>query len=379
MKLTYITTYDAKNIKAWSGTGFYISKALMNQSIQLESLGGLKTKYFWFHEAKRRYYKYFLQEEYLMNRHIEVTKGYAKEILRRMPGNTDIIFSPSSIPVAQLETDKPIAFYTDATFASIHGYYPDTRDYCNETIRDGHLMERSALDRCQLGIYASDWAARSAINKYDADPNKIKIVPFGANIEATRTILDIKRIINQRSRSRCKILFIGTDWYRKGGDTVFEVVKQLNEDGLDTELTIVGCKPTSSYSMPSYVKIHKFIDKASSDGRAKLNGLLENSHFLFVPSIAEAFGIVYCEANSFGVPALATNTGGIPTVIEDGINGMKFELNANPLEYTDYILNLFSNYSQYKELALSSFNEYQKRLNWTVSGAKIKSFLQELL
>jgi glycosyltransferase involved in cell wall biosynthesis len=379
MKLIYVTTYNTENINAWSGSGFYIAKALVNQSIHLEYLAGLKVEKFWFHEAKRRYYKYFLQEEYLMNRHIEVTKGYAKEILRRMPGNTDIIFSPSSIPVAQLETDKPIVFYTDATFASILGYYPGTRDYCNETIRDGHLMEKSALDRCRLAIYASDWAAQSAINQYDIDPKKIKVVPFGANIESNRTSDDIRELVSQKSFLKCNILFIGTDWYRKGGDLVLEIVRKLNKEALYTELDIIGCIPDSIETLPPFIKVHGFIDKTTTQGEEKINKLLANSHFLIVPSFAEAFGLVFCEANSFGVPALATNTGGIPTVIKNDVNGMTFELNADISQYVRYILNLFSNPSEYKQLALSSFNEYETRLNWDTSGAKIKALIQDIL
>jgi len=235
------------------------------------------------------------------------------------------------------------------------------------------------LERCQLAIYASDWAGEAAVNYYKIDPKKIKIVPFGANFSTNRSMVEIKNIINRRSSSKCKILFLGVDWYRKGGDIVLEAVKLLNKEGLKTELAVVGCSPVSSEPLPNFVKPFGFIDKSSPEGITKLNSLLVGSHFLFVPSIAEAYGVVYCEANSFGVPAIATNTGGIPTVIKDGINGMKFGLNAKPSEYAAYILDCFNNFNTYKELARSSFNEYESRLNWKVSGAKIKSLLKELL
>jgi len=379
MKLTYITTYNAESITNWSGLGFYISKALTDQSILLEYLGGLETENLLLQKIKMRFYRHFQKKKYLPNRNHRVVKGYAKQIIKRIPDLTDIIFSPSSIPIALLETIKPIVFYTDAVFAGMLGYYPEFSNFCEETLKDGHLVEKAALERCQLAIYASDWAGEAAVNYYKIDPKKIKIVPFGANFSTNRSMVEIKNIINRRSSSKCKILFLGVDWYRKGGDIVLEAVKLLNKEGLKTELAVVGCSPVSSEPLPNFVKPFGFIDKSSPEGITKLNSLLVGSHFLFVPSIAEAYGVVYCEANSFGVPAIATNTGGIPTVIKDGINGMKFGLNAKPSEYAAYILDCFNNFNTYKELARSSFNEYESRLNWKVSGAKIKSLLKELL
>jgi hypothetical protein len=45
------------------------------------------------------------------------------------------------------------------------------------------------------------------------------------------------------------------------------------------------------------------------------------------------------------------------------------------MEYCEYIYNIFTNYHQYKELALSAFNEYESRLNWRVAGQKVRDLL----
>lgn len=148
---------------------------------------------------------------------------------------------------------------------------------------------------------------------------------------------------------------------------------------METELIIVGCQPTIDEPIPNFIRSLGFISKSTERGLNEINGLLAESHFLVLPSRAEAFGIVFCEANSFGVPCLSTNVGGIPTVIKDDLNGKTFSKDANITEYCTYISNLFSNYSQYKNLALSSFNEYQFRLNWSVTGQTVKKLLVELI
>jgi len=61
------------------------------------------------------------------------------------------------------------------------------------------------------------------------------------------------------------------------------------------------------------------------------------------------------------------------------LNGKLFDKDAAPIEYCEYIYNAFANYTQYKELALSAFNEYESRLNWRVAGNKVKELLMSIV
>ena len=42
-----------------------------------------------------------------------------------------------------------------------------------------------------LALFSSDWAARGAIELYGADKNKVKVVPFGANIQTFPAFDDV--------------------------------------------------------------------------------------------------------------------------------------------------------------------------------------------
>jgi glycosyltransferase involved in cell wall biosynthesis len=190
---------------------------------------------------------------------------------------------------------------------------------------------------------------------------------------------DVIDIINSRSSEKCNLLFIGIDWFRKGGDITYKIAKELNRLGLETTLTIVGCEPVIDETLPSFVKTLPFINKFEMSGLKKIEKLLAESHFLIMPSMAESYGIVFCEASSFGTPSLATNIGGIPTAVKDGISGKLFSKDADVTEYCEYILDLFQNYSKYKSLALSSFQEYQSRLNWSVTSKTIKELLKAMV
>jgi len=285
------------------------------------------------------------------------------------------VFSIWTNPIAYLRTEKPIAFWGDATFAGLMDYYPHYSNLCAETIRGANRAEDLALLKCRLAIYSSEWAANTAIQHYGVDPAKVKVVPFGANINSSRTIQDIERIIQNKNSEVCRLLFVGVDWFRKGGDIAVEVAAELNQLGVRTELHIVGCDPPGK--MPGFVKAHGFISKTSQAGRHFLDVLFSQSHFIILPSRADCTPVVFPEAGSFGLPCLATRVGGIPTVIRDGVNGQTFAVDQMPGACCDYVERLWSSKQEYAQLALSSFQEYAERLNWGTAGRTVSELLRE--
>jgi glycosyltransferase involved in cell wall biosynthesis len=380
MKIAYVTTYDSSNIHEWSGLGSYILKSLQEAGIETESIGDLKDSYIWaqLSRVKSIYYSKIRSRQYLKDREPEMLKSYAAQIEKSLTSiSPDIVFSPGTIPIAYLQTQKPIVFWTDATFAGMIDFYPEFTNLCAETIKNGNKMEQLALEKCHLAIYTSEWAANTAIQNYNVDPDKVKVVPFGANINSYRDLNQIDKIIDDKRFDTCKLLFLGVDWYRKGGDKAFVVTELLNKRGLKTELHIAGCNPPPPFSTSPLIKKHGFISKTTKDGRNHLEQLLSESHFLILPSQAECYGLVFAEASSFGLPSLATKVGGIPTAIRDGKNGFTFHLDESPERYCDFIERIMSSKADYRELALSSFKEYSEKLNWHTAGMNVSALMQQ--
>ena len=385
MNISYVTTYDAQSLTGsnnWSGTGYYIAKALESQSIDLNYISLLdgKLNFRITQKVKSRFYKIFQGTHYEKDADLSVLKDYAVQISKMLSlVNADIVFSPTIRPIVYLDCSQPIVFYADATCAGLVNFYPQYSNLCQESLDSWHMMEKLALEKCKLAIYSSDWAAQKAIEYYGADREKVKVVPFGANIDNSRTLTDVKSLITSRPANKCKLLFLGVDWYRKGGDVALKVAEELNNLGLDTELTVVGCQPIVQGRLPSFVKSLGYISKSTIAGKEKINQLIAESHFLILPSRAECYGVVFCEANSFGVPCISRRVGGIPTIIKQNVNGNLFDINAKPSEYSNYIYSLFSNYRDYQDLALSAFHEYESRLNWRIAGQHVKNLLKSIL
>jgi glycosyltransferase involved in cell wall biosynthesis len=378
MTIGFITPYDSTDILNWSGTAFYIAKSLESQGLRLVRLGPLDSKLTFWMRIKRRVYLRYLRQRYESFWEPFRIRRQVHEIharLREEP--VDLLFSLHTSVTGYLNGSLPRVLWADCTFSGMLNYYGDYTNLCRENVYWARKQERKALRRADLLLFSSEWAANSAVRHYGTSQEKVQLVPFGANIECTRTASDIELMIAKRPRDRCRLLFMGKVWERKGGDMALAVAERLNRTGCPTELVLVGSTPPPTTRLPDYVKPMGFISKRSDEGRRTIDALFAESHFLIVPSRAEAFGVVFCEASSFGVPSLASRTGGIPSVVRDGKNGATFAVEASKQAYADFIREYVQDRGKYESLARSTFREYQTRLNWDSVGRLVSSVLRD--
>jgi glycosyltransferase involved in cell wall biosynthesis len=302
--------------------------------------------------------------------HAERQRSIALELARSvetqlalLDSPPDLILSSSSLPMAYLRTHIPTAFWTDATFASMLGFYEEFSSLSSETIQSGMEVENQALARCDHAIYSSDWAARSAITDHRGDPRKVHVVPFGPNLDKVPSTSSVLEAISKRERRTCKLLFIGYDWERKQGDLVVQVQQRMERMGIPTELSIIGCTPKLTREHRR-IRTEGLLDKDSPSDKELLLNTLSQSHFLVVPSLAECYGMVYAEASAYGIPSVACSVGGVPTVVHDGRNGMLFPTNVDAQHMAQRIGAIWSDEVAYSRLACSARQDFEKRLNW---------------
>jgi glycosyltransferase involved in cell wall biosynthesis len=385
MKIAFVTINNGQDIKSWSGTPFYMSRAFANAGIEVEFIGNLKSysnrrhlifrwRNFLYNRAFNKKFGHY--ESFYEPQNLKYLATQVKDRLNKT--DIDIIFSPGSLPIAYLDSNKPIVIWTDAVFAAMQNYYPEFTGMNQRTITNCNLYEKNTLKKISLAFFSSAWAAQIAIKSYGAAQDKIRVIPYGANIEGDRTSHDIEEINKIRSKNVCKLLFIGQHWERKGGEKAVRITKELNEMDIKAELAIAGCTPPNSSSLPDFIKVFGFIDKSKIEGKNLINKLYCESHFFVLPTIAECTPIVFSEANSFGLPVLTHDTGGISSIIQNEINGKMFSNNSDPLEWANYIANIFSEIKKYDDFSLSAFNEYLSRLNWDISIKKVIAFIEEM-
>ncbi len=377
MKAAYVTTYDSSDVHAWSGLGYHIARCLELAGIAVERIGPLER-----HVAPlarlRQITGTLQRRRYPLDRDPGVARAYSSQVERcldRMP--CDLVFSPGTIPIAYLKSPHPIITWADATFASMLRLYPGYESLSRQAIRRGMELDTRGLARTSVAFYASEWAARSAVEDHGADPAKVEVLPFGANMRIDHDRDGVAEIVHRRPADACRLLFVGVDWARKGGDLAVEVADALNARGLPTQLDIVGCDPSRDF--PAWVHVHGFIDKTTEPGAVLLRRLYEQAHVLIHPATAECFGVVFCEAAAHGVLSAASRVGGIPSAVREGITGALFDVEAPAAEYAEHVWRLLEARSRYERLAVRAFDEYQRALSWDAQAQRVGARLAELV
>lgn len=380
MKCAFVTTYKMPDMKPLSGAAYFISKTLQDLGHTVVFAGGVTTHHSFFFRLRRRLYRILGLGDLRDDRDPKILKSWARQIeaqLEKLEG-IDFILSPGTLALAHLKTSLPTVMWSDSTFAAYLNYYPEFRGLSQETLWNGHRTERLALGKATIVAHACDWAAQSSHHDYQISQDKIMVLPFGGNLTIYPTAQEVNGWIATKTRSVCNILYYGSDWKRKGGDLVFETAKLLHDQGFPVKLNIVGPSPYSQDNAPEFVTAYGSLFKGNPQQYETLVGLIRDSHFLFLPSKAEAYGMVFCEASAYGVPSISCQTGGITTAVHDGVNGKLFPVDTQAPEYASYIQTQFNDWDGYLKLCHSSFHDYTTRLNWETSIKKLIDRLQEL-
>jgi glycosyltransferase involved in cell wall biosynthesis len=125
-------------------------------------------------------------------------------------------------------------------------------------------------------------------------------------------------------REEKEILFVGYPFKRKGVDILIASFKKISSKYPEWKLKIIGWYPDPS-EIDHAIDNHPQISRLKPVPHAEIPGHIGSCAMLVLPSRSEAMGRVLVEAMAAGKPRIGARVDGIPTVIEDGIDGLLFE------------------------------------------------------
>jgi len=115
----------------------------------------------------------------------------------------------------------------------------------------------------------------------------------------------------------------------KGPHLLLEAWREISREFRDLKLYMVGCRGSWVEKLAKKMSLRNvaFFGRLSSDEYYRL---MYRARAVVMPSIwPEPFGRIPVEANRLGVPAVVTNKGALPEIIEDGITGAVAEADSD--------------------------------------------------
>ena len=363
MRIAFLHRLDAYSRRSWSGIFFFMLQAMERHCGDVEVLGPAGQGWLFAGKVIGRFAKVCLRNNIDYSHTVALSRIMGNTFSRKLSRDkVDVIFAPvASTEIAFLDTALPIVYFGDLTAKLFRNYAARFMGLSSWAIAQTETIESRALQRADHLVYASQWAACSAIEDYRVPENKVSVIPMGANLDKVPSAAEVSARRRRTPSNECRLLFVGVDWERKGGGTVLSAMHKLRERGIDATLTVVGCTPPGAGTEP-YMRIVPFLDKTIPEHQRQLTQLLLEADFMLFPTRREAFGVVCCEANACGLPLIVSDEGGIP--VRNGENGIMLPPAASGSDYADVVHSLLKDPARYLQLAQGGRRAFESYLNW---------------
>jgi N-acetyl-alpha-D-glucosaminyl L-malate synthase BshA len=195
-------------------------------------------------------------------------------------------------------------------------------------------LDRSYLPITRFGIEESDGV--TSISQYLKDKtieefhiqNPIQVIPNFVNCDVYKPLEDRAAARERYAASGEKILIHLSNF--RPVKRVTDVVKVFARvvEQVPARLLLVGDGPDRS-SAEWLAHNLGIQDRVAFLGKQEsVNELLPVADLMLMPSELESFGLAALEAMACRVPTIATNVGGVPELIDDGVTGRLFPVGA---------------------------------------------------
>jgi glycosyltransferase involved in cell wall biosynthesis len=204
----------------------------------------------------------------------------------------------------------------------------------------------------------SNWAKESFVEDYGCREEDVAVIPPGIDPSQFAP--------GDRNHELPRILFVGGDFVRKGGDLLLRVFRQRLRGR--AELVIVT---RERVLQEPGVTVHNDVQPNSPF----LRDLYATSDVFALPTHADCYSIVCMEALASGLPVVATRVGGIPDLILEGETGHVVDVNdADALG--DALISLVDNPSRRVEMGRRGREDAGKRFESRENARRLFEFVR---
>jgi len=187
-----------------------------------------------------------------------------------------------------------------------------------------------------------------------------------------------KFVTHSKKNGKKKILFFGRISYYKGIDVFLKALEIIDKQFTDIEYEIYG-QLEKNFLMP---KIPAYENKLNINyaytSNSQLANLFNNAYVIVCPYLESTQSGVVMTSFAFFKPVIATNVGGLPEYVLDGVNGKIIHPNS-PLELASALQHILTDEKYYYKLCTNIRKINNKKFNWEIIVARTKEIYNEIL
>ena len=211
----------------------------------------------------------------------------------------------------------------------------------------------------------SQWTKESLISDYGVEADTITVIPPGVNPD--EWICPVSR---DHRTGAVKLLFVGANLARKGGDLLLETFGRLRDAGLPVELHLV----TRDTVAPAP---GLFVYNDMAPNSHELKALYHKADIFCLPTLGDCLPMVLSEAGAAGLPLIATDVGAIGEIVRDGESGFLIPVGDGPA-LEEAVSRLVKDRFLRLKLGVQAMALVQEQYDAQVNAGRLVSLLRDI-
>jgi glycosyltransferase involved in cell wall biosynthesis len=222
-------------------------------------------------------------------------------------GAVGVVLQHGALFQAHTPGGPPVVVYTDFTYRLAQREDAWRNPFASvRASEEWNRYEQGVYRGAALVLTRSEHARQSLIVDYGVDPGRVLTVGGGINFHPLPPAAPLA--------PAPRVLFIGKDFERKGGDLLLRAFAHARERIPEAELWLVTGDPVAAG--PGVRRIDPTYD------RAQISALYRASSVFAMPSRCETWGDVFLEAMAHGLPCIASAADAMPEIISHSETGL---------------------------------------------------------
>lgn len=274
--------------------------------------------------------------------------------IRTMSTKVDVILQDGLLYDAQwLPHKTPSVVYEDYTARlsqqnPLGGRFP----YSDRNQEMWIELEQQAMQRASHLCVRSQIVFNSMVNDYGIPKERVSVVGAGVNLKS------LPAVNKKPNNEMPTFLFIGSDFYRKGGDLALHAFARLKERTSGATMLVL-----TNDSIPSDVPLAGVELIPPQGGRELVESLYKRADVFVLPSRLETWGDVLLEAMAYHLPCVGVLGQPMEEIIQNGKTGFLVKP-ENIDELFDAMMRLANDTELRQRMGRSARQSVEERYNW---------------